>query len=197
MNVTDINISNLPTIPISERHNLPDCPAIYFVMQGDTILYIGQTRNLRKRWLAHQIWQHLYGISGEFLIAWLECGDNKLLSGIEKALILHFKPQLNKRRIVDKMTELPSGGIPLSEHDLDWFKVMTSMAESSIRANLSSVLTTFVSECKDSYKEKIEYEANKYGLTFDEVFAIYRDSSTAKEALERRQQLINEKNQNN
>ncbi|MFK0735702.1 MAG: hypothetical protein ACIWVG_31995 [Gloeotrichia echinulata HAB0833] len=97
------------------------------------------------------------------------------------------------KELIDKMAELPSGGIPLSEHDLDWFKVMTNMAERSVRANLGSVVTTFVSKWKDSYREKIEYEANKYGLTFDEVFAIYRDSSTAKEALERRQQLINEK----
>ena len=91
------------------------------------------------------------------------------------------------------MAELPSGGIPLSEHDLDWFKVMTNMAERSIRANLGSVITTFVAKWKSAYIEKIEYEAKKYGLTFDEVFEIYRDSSTFKEALEKRQRLVEQK----
>ncbi|BAZ19049.1 XRE family transcriptional regulator (plasmid) [Calothrix sp. NIES-4071] len=65
MNATDINPSNLPVIPISERRNLPDCPAIYFVMQGNIILYIGRTKSLCRRWLTHHIWERLYDISGE------------------------------------------------------------------------------------------------------------------------------------
>jgi hypothetical protein len=96
-------------------------------------------------------------------------------------------------RLEVDMAELPSGGIPLSEHDLDWFKVMTNMAERSVRANLGSVITTFVAKWKSAYSEKIEYEANKYGLTFDEVFEIYRDSSNTKEVLEKRQKLIQQK----
>ncbi len=96
-------------------------------------------------------------------------------------------------RLEVDMAELPSGGIPLSEHDLDWFKVMTNMAERSVRANLGSVVTTFVAKWKSAYSEKIEYEANKYGLTFDEVFEIYRDSSNTKEVLEKRQKLIQQK----
>lgn len=96
-------------------------------------------------------------------------------------------------RLEIDMAELPSGGIPLSEHDLDWFKVMTNMAERSVRANLGSVITTFVAKWKSAYIEKIEYEANKYGLTFDEVFELYRDSSNTKEVLERRQKLIQQK----
>ncbi|WP_026736098.1 hypothetical protein [Fischerella sp. PCC 9605] len=95
--------------------------------------------------------------------------------------------------LVNRMAELPSGGIPMSEHDLDWFRVMTNMAERSVRANLGSVLTTFVAKWKEAYIEKINYEAKKYGLTFDEVFEIYRDSATPKEALERRQRLIEQK----
>jgi len=96
-------------------------------------------------------------------------------------------------RLEVDMAELPSGGIPLSEHDLDWFKVMTNMAERSVRANLGSVITTFVAKWKSAYTEKIEYEAKKYGLTFDEIFEIYRDSSTVKEVLEKRQRLIEQK----
>lgn len=93
----------------------------------------------------------------------------------------------------EDMPELPSGGIPLSEHDLDWYKAMTNMAERSIRANLGSAVTVFVSKWKDVYKDKIQYEAEKYGLTFEELFAIYRDSSTGKEAQERRDALIEQK----
>lgn len=48
MNVVEINPLTLPSLPLSERKQLPSCSAIYFVMQGDHILYIGQTNILHK-----------------------------------------------------------------------------------------------------------------------------------------------------
>ena len=91
------------------------------------------------------------------------------------------------------MAELQSGSIPLSEHDHDWFKVMTNMAERSIRANLGNVLSDFVASQKPAYVEKIQYEANKYGLEFDEVFQIYRTATSSKEAQAMREELIKQK----
>jgi len=32
----------LPSLPLDERRDLPDTAAIYFVLVGDTVLYIGQ-----------------------------------------------------------------------------------------------------------------------------------------------------------
>ncbi len=51
----------LPSLPLNERSllrccaiaQLPSCPAIYFVMQGERVLYIGQTINLAQRWATH------------------------------------------------------------------------------------------------------------------------------------------------
>ena len=91
------------------------------------------------------------------------------------------------------MSDLQSGSIPLSEHDHDWFKVMTNMAERSIRANLGNVLSDFVASQKPAYVEKIQYEANKYGLEFDEVFQIYRTATSSKEAQAMREELIKQK----
>ena len=96
MNTNTIDPLTLPSLPLAERSQLPKCSAVYFVTKDDCILYIGRTANLYQRWLAHHIWQQLYGIGGEIRVAWLECNDSELLPEIEKALIAHFKPLLNK-----------------------------------------------------------------------------------------------------
>jgi len=40
----------LPSLPLDERRALPDTAAIYFVLAGDVVLYIGQSVNMRQRW---------------------------------------------------------------------------------------------------------------------------------------------------
>lgn len=46
MNLAAINPLDLPSLSLAERKNLPDCAAIYFVMDGDRILYIGKSINI-------------------------------------------------------------------------------------------------------------------------------------------------------
>ena len=53
MNLAAINPLDLPSLSLAERKNLPDCAAIYFVMEGDRILYIGKSINLAQRWANH------------------------------------------------------------------------------------------------------------------------------------------------
>jgi len=97
MNASTIDPLTLPSLPLGERKQLPKCSGIYFVIKDGDILYVGRTANLYQRWLAHHIWQHLYDVSGELRVAWLECSDTELLPAVEKAMIAHFKPPLNKR----------------------------------------------------------------------------------------------------
>ncbi|KAB8316123.1 hypothetical protein SD81_028490 [Tolypothrix campylonemoides VB511288] len=96
MNIAQVDPLALPSLPLAERSQLPKCSGIYFVIKDGDILYVGRTANLYQRWLAHHIWQHLYGVSGELRVAWLECSDTELLPAVEKAMIVHFKPLLNK-----------------------------------------------------------------------------------------------------
>lgn len=92
----NINIDplTLPSLPLSERKHLPSCPAIYFVMQDDCILYIGKTVDLAQRLAAHNR-KKQFASFGVVRIAWLECSDTGMLTEIETALIEHFKPLLN------------------------------------------------------------------------------------------------------
>ncbi|HAG85809.1 MAG TPA: excinuclease ABC C subunit domain-containing protein, partial [Cyanobacteria bacterium UBA12227] len=94
MIITDIDPLTLPSLPLNERSHLPYCPAVYFVVANNNVLYIGQTANLHDRWLAHHRWGQLKELNELVRIAWLECGEHHLLTEIEAALISHFEPPL-------------------------------------------------------------------------------------------------------
>ncbi len=70
MSTATIDPAVLPSLPLDERSALPDTPAIYFVMAGDTVIYVGQSVNLRQRWLAHHRLQQL-NEHGGCRIAWM------------------------------------------------------------------------------------------------------------------------------
>lgn len=66
----NVNISALPSLPYAERRNLPECFAIYFLMDGNHVVYVGSTKNLRKLWIHHSL--KYYGcLRRRHKIAWL------------------------------------------------------------------------------------------------------------------------------
>ncbi len=117
-----ITPSALPSLPLDERRDLPDAAAIYFVLAGDTVLYIGQSRALRQRWLAHHRLKQL-NAHGGCRMAWMQVDDVSLLDGIERACIAHFNPLLN-----DQDT---AGGRAVKEGE-EWVNVRIS-AEMKVR----------------------------------------------------------------
>lgn len=92
LNPNDLDVSALPSIPLSDCRDLPSIPAIYFAMSSGTIQYIGMSKNLRKRWVNHHHKKHL-DLDAD--IAWIEVSNLDLLPQIEAALIQWFKPPLN------------------------------------------------------------------------------------------------------
>lgn len=100
MNIGAINPLALPSVAMSQADELPPARAIYFVLDGNEILYIGQSIRLNQRWdfsRSHHILPKLFKRTS-WRIAWLECSEDTLLDGIELALIDHFNPPLNTRR---------------------------------------------------------------------------------------------------
>lgn len=96
MNVAEINPLHLPSLPLAERRQLPDCPAIYFVLEGGSVVYIGKAASLTQRWTQHHKWQQFSELVDGSRIAWLECSDTSLLDSVETALIRHFDPIFNR-----------------------------------------------------------------------------------------------------
>lgn len=95
MNVNSIDPLSLPSLPLKNRRSLPNCPAVYFVLAGERILYIGRAINLAQRWAAHHRWNQLLQFDTLVKIAWIECSEVQLLDEIEAALIEQFNPELN------------------------------------------------------------------------------------------------------
>ena len=94
MNPAPVDLLALPSLSLADRSQLPVCPAIYFALEGDRVLYVGRSGNLQQRWITHHRYSQLKGLNN-VRIAWLECNDPSLLPEIEAALIEYFQPSLN------------------------------------------------------------------------------------------------------
>lgn len=91
-----IKILELPSLPLEARRSISNCPAIYFVLEEQQIIYIGRSGNLNKRWRNHEKISLFKQEAKNISIAWLKCSNLELLPGIEVALILFFKPKFNQ-----------------------------------------------------------------------------------------------------
>jgi len=97
--LTALALAELPSLPLEGRRELPDTAAIYFVLAGDTVLYIGQSASLCHRWAAHHRLAQL-GEYGTCRIAWMDVSDVGLLDELERACIAHFRPILNNSTVL-------------------------------------------------------------------------------------------------
>ncbi|MCC5638585.1 GIY-YIG nuclease family protein [Nostoc sp. CHAB 5844] len=93
----------MPSLPLASRKNLPGCPAIYFVLDGDRILYVGKTNNLWQRWITHHRFLQLSSMGDLISIAWLECEDISRLDALEKQLITALQPELNSKNLNENL----------------------------------------------------------------------------------------------
>ena len=73
---------------------LPEIAAVYAVWAGEVCLYVGQTRNLNKRWAAHHI-SIACAIEGADAISWIPVPVIHLRQ-VERTTIEKFKPLLNR-----------------------------------------------------------------------------------------------------
>ena len=77
--------------------SLPPISAIYRVWHGDTVVYVGQTINLKNRWKSHHILPQLifhYGM--DWRLDWVEI-DPLYLNRAEAFAYRHFRPVLNQK----------------------------------------------------------------------------------------------------
>lgn len=91
-----VKLSALPSLPLADRRQLPNCAAVYLVLEGENVIYVGQSTSLILRWQGHDKLKQLKSRGAEIRLAWLECNDPTLLRSIEAALIQWFKPELNR-----------------------------------------------------------------------------------------------------
>lgn len=156
MTVEAINPLTLPSLKLQERRSLPECAAVYFVLNSsDDILYIGGTVNLAQRWLAHHRWYQLVEMGDGIRLAWLECSEPALLLEIEAALINHFQPTLNRTPVpVSALSaKSPNLSVIISQEDKEKLKRL-AIAEKRSVSQLAAIAI-------QEYLDKVEANQNK------------------------------------
>ncbi len=77
-----LDITYLPSLTLTDRRPLPSCAAVYLVIDGDVVIYIGQSTNLILRWRRHHKLNQINSRGTDIRLAWLECSDSALLVSI-------------------------------------------------------------------------------------------------------------------
>lgn len=90
-----LTLAGLPSVSIPDRARLPSAPAVYFVLCGNDIAYIGASINLKDRWRSHSIIPKLAAYVNP-RIAWLNVSKKDLFE-VESEAVSRLKPHLNQR----------------------------------------------------------------------------------------------------
>lgn len=103
---SEFDLSKLPSLSLSQRNILPECPAIYFAVDSkNRVLYVGKAINLLTRWKNHHRQEQLNRINrkNKIKIAWLQCSNNlTLLANTETYFIEFYQPLLNRTSVPAK-----------------------------------------------------------------------------------------------
>lgn len=110
MAFTNAELSKLPSVGLLDKDILPNCAAIYFVTNSSgQILYIGRTVNLVERWKEHHRFNQLRKLNRKdpIRISWLTCPrEMKTLIRLEEEYIAHYKPALNRTKVVTSVRKI-------------------------------------------------------------------------------------------
>ncbi|WP_166482692.1 GIY-YIG nuclease family protein [Scytonema sp. UIC 10036] len=96
--IVDMLRSSFPSILISDRAKLPNESVIYFVWNGQRLLYIGKTVNLRQRINSHHRLLQFVGAGEDVKVSWLPASEENLLA-FESSLIEALDPELNGEEV--------------------------------------------------------------------------------------------------
>ena len=59
INPSELQLSELPSVSLDDRSQLPETPSIYFAMSNGVVQYIRRSVNPRQRWAAHHRYEQL------------------------------------------------------------------------------------------------------------------------------------------
>jgi excinuclease UvrABC nuclease subunit len=93
-----MNLRDLPFVEFGNWSKLPGASAVYFCLDSqDKVLYIGQTRNLKRRWSMSHGYRAICGDRGAIKLSWLLTDESRLFQ-VESQMIARFNPPMNINR---------------------------------------------------------------------------------------------------
>jgi hypothetical protein len=149
-----IDVLGLPSLPLAKRGELPNTAAIYFVLSGtDNMLYIGRTKKLCLRLVAHQRLGD-FKKSTDVRVAYLSVTDSTLLPSIEKAMIAYFDPPLNRSRVAS-MTEYQPITIRLPVYIMEEMRDVAEAEDRSLNQQVVRVVKSWYVERRKQLGESM------------------------------------------
>lgn len=168
----------LDRVLVAEKHKLPQSSGLYFVFQGDKLLYIGKTeRSFNVRWHLHHRLDQLLEIQNVEIACW-ECTEKgKTLLSLESQAIKAFKPLLNGTKVPIKAGS-PRQKVSGTSFDLRlWITMLYVMNADEMRKRKSkNLIEECLIECLqdkemlDQLQTVIALKSHLSGLTPAEVF---------------------------
>lgn len=99
-------MSKLPSVCLSQKDSLPECPAVYFNFDSkNRVLYVGKATNLLARSKNYHRQEQINRITrrNQIKIAWLSCSnDLDKLAKTENYFIQLYQPLLNRTPVPAK-----------------------------------------------------------------------------------------------
>jgi hypothetical protein len=83
-------------IPLGSVKDLPSVAGVYWVLAGESVLYVGQSANLRQRWVSHHRMIDMRRLEAD-RIRWLLVSAESLVDA-ERRVIDELQPVLNGRK---------------------------------------------------------------------------------------------------
>jgi uncharacterized cysteine cluster protein YcgN (CxxCxxCC family) len=139
-----INFNSLPRVLFSKLYDLPKVSGIYLALASDDdVLYIGQAKNINKRWESHHRKSDLEKFNCT-QIAWFPIQE-EFLNIAERDALLQLRPLLNGV----SMWDAPSSKRSTVANNLD--------------AELTAILTKFYGADYTNYKPEDLVWSEMYG----------------------------------
>lgn len=171
-------LKDLSSVSLGDRAYLPPAAGVYIAATPDQLLYVGQSANMRDRWIQHHKLDRLTGFSGVRLYYLLApqgfCGQ------LESALIRQFAPLLNESK-----GEVPLGYrfpttrlqpapkvVYTAELPIYHYKrfLLWAFSDRKSKANLAKdVLVARVEANQALIDLKLEEVAKSYGITVEDL----------------------------
>ncbi|PSB14280.1 hypothetical protein C7B61_00370 [filamentous cyanobacterium CCP1] len=107
-----LRVRSYPSLPLTDKWQLPRVSGIYYAVRGWQILYIGKSSNIHARWNSYQFGKHhkqdellqIHQSVGDIDLHWVEFPE-PLIGFMEAIEIKRFSPRLNIRqeKVIDNI----------------------------------------------------------------------------------------------
>jgi len=93
-----VDISALESVEYENRRLLPSAPGVYLFVRFSSVLYVGQSENIKNRCSKHLKAKEIPDLS-RVRIHWIQCRSREMRF-IERLLMCLYQPVLNYQKII-------------------------------------------------------------------------------------------------